>query len=160
MKCCLTIAMLLLPPFVGASVAGKRSSAAPGKLSAPVVYKELVLILATKDGVAAVVFGEDIEDGVVYHYRFLPNGTEKEQTGDGKVFEKYELIPTRGPHGLLVTGAVDKGGQLLITAGPIKLEWSYAGKGRGWVYYQPEDVRVQIAGAKDFKKYDLKRFAK
>jgi hypothetical protein len=40
------------------------------------------------------------------------------------------------------------------------VEWSYSAKGRGWIYYRPEEVRVQIANAKEFEKLDLKRFLK
>jgi hypothetical protein len=161
MKAYLGFALGLLFPLVGISPAReKTASALPEKLSAPVVYEDLMLILSTRDGVAAVVFVEDIVEGVAYRYRFLAKGTEKEQTGEGKVFEKYERAPTRGPHGRVVTGALDKGSQLFITAGPTKLEWSYSSKGRGWVYFRPEEIRVQIANAKQFATCDLKRFAK
>jgi hypothetical protein len=161
MKAYLGIAMSLLLPLVGISPAREKPASAPAeKQSAPVVYEDLMLILSTRDGVAAVVFGKDLEEGVTYRYRYLPKGTEKEQSGDGKVFEKYERVPTAGPHGQVVTGLDDKGSQLFITAGAIKLEWSYAAKGRGWIYYQPEEVRVQIANAREFAKCDLKRFAK
>ena len=133
----------------------------PEKISAPVVYQNLMLILTTNDGVAAVAFGKEIDEGVTYRYRFLPKGAEKEESGEGKVFEKYRRVPTKdGPQGQVVTGLEDLGSKLVLAAGPIKLEWSYSAPGRGWIYYQPEQIRVQIANAKEFDKADLKRFRK
>jgi hypothetical protein len=133
----------------------------PEKISAPVVYKNLMLILTTNDGVAAIAFGKEIDEGVTYRYRFLPKNGEKETSGEGKVFEKYRRVPTKaGPHGQVVTGLEDLGSELVIAAGPVRLEWSYSAPGRGWVYYQPEQIRVQIANAKEFEKSDLKRFRK
>ena len=47
-----------------------------------------MLILTNKKGVAAFVFTTEIKDGVKYRYRFLPtNG--REESGEGRVFEKY-----------------------------------------------------------------------
>jgi hypothetical protein len=155
------IALALLFLWGGICPAGDPPASAPAeKLSAPVVYADVLLILSSEDGVAAVLFDKDLEQGVSYRYRFLPKGTDPEQTGDGKVFEKVERVPTKGPHGQVVTGVVDKGSQLFIAAGPMKLQWSFAAKGKGWVYYRPEEVRVQIANAKDFEKLDLRRFAR
>jgi hypothetical protein len=130
------------------------------KISAPVVYEDLMLVLSTSQGVAAVAFGKEVEEGVTYRYRFLPAGTGAEETGQGKVVEKYRRVPAEAPDGRVVTGVVDEGGKLFIAAGSIRLEWSYSGKGRGWVYYQPEQIRVQIAHARQFEKVDLKRFRK
>src|SRR5438045_3768355 len=59
-------------------------------ISAPVLYKDLMLIIATKEGIAAVVFGDEVEKGVNYRFRFLPADSDKEQAGEGKVFEKWE----------------------------------------------------------------------
>jgi hypothetical protein len=55
----------------------------------------------------------------------------------------------------------DDGGMLFINAGTIKLEWSRSRKGGcGWIYYRPEEIRVQIANAKEFEKIKLQRFAR
>jgi hypothetical protein len=157
------LSLLLVLPFGAPPFAGGNAvppTATPAKVSAPVVYEDLMLVVSTKDGVAAVVFGKEIEEGVTYRYRLLLKGAETDRSGEGKVFEKYERVPAEGPQGQVVTGAVDRGSRLFITAGPVKLEWSYSRKGRGWVYYQPEQVRVQIANASEFEKIDLKRFIK
>jgi hypothetical protein len=155
------VALSLIVSLAGTSPAeGAPAPAAPAKVSAPVVYEDLMLIVAAKEGVAAVVFVKDLPNGAAYRYRFLPKDGGKEQTGEGKVLEKYERVPTKGPQGRVVTGAVDKGSRLVIEAGLIKLEWSYSAKGRGWVYYRPEEVRVQIGNARDLATCDLRRFAK
>jgi hypothetical protein len=66
------------------------------------------------------------------------------------------------------------GGKLTITAGSIRIGWSANDNGHGWVYYQPEKMRLQIASAARFEdkdrrigdhvdhleKLDLKRFLK
>jgi hypothetical protein len=86
---------------------------------------------ATKEGVTAILFVNDLEEGVSYRYWFLPRERRAEQTGDGKVpekcekvFEKNEPASKEWPQDGVMMGAVDKGGQLFITARPIKAEWS------------------------------------
>jgi hypothetical protein len=131
----------------------------PGpRVAAPVVYKDLVLVVATADGVAAFAFGDDIQDkaalqyGVHYRYRFRPAASGKERAGTGKVYEQWRPDAAGG-------GSTD-GGELSLTAGPVKVKWSLGGPGQGWIYYLPEEARVQIAHAGDFDKLDLNRFAK
>src|SRR5262249_47465014 len=145
----IVLPLLVVLPLSAPSILGEIAGPfpAPAKISAPVVYEDLMLIVSTRDGVAAFTFGKEIEEGVTYRYRLLLKGAEKERSGEGKVFEKYERVPTPGPNGMVVTGLVDRGSELFLTAGPVKLEWSYSAKRRGWVYYQPEQVRVQIAKA-------------
>src|SRR5262245_30645620 len=65
------------------------------ELSAPVVYKNLMLIIQTKDGVAAVDFLDAIERGVTYRFRFLPDRGSMEVRGEGRVFERYKLVDGR-----------------------------------------------------------------
>jgi len=109
----------------------KENTLSRGKavaVAAPVVYKDLVLVLATSDGVAALTFAEEIRDltnqrfGLNYRFRYQAKGAEKVETGSGKVFE---------------TGG-GSNGELFISAGPIKLKWSNGGPGKGWIYYIPD----------------------
>src|SRR5262245_12348708 len=130
-----------------------------GDISAPVVYEDLMLVLASGDGAAAVVFTNPTERGVSYRFRYESRDGMKNTTGAGAVFEERE----NGRYA---------GGRLFIQAGPFRLGWSDGGAARGWVYYDPEKLKVQIAHAKDFddrdqarfggrpKKLDLKRFMK
>lgn len=55
----------------GESVAGASESM-------PVIYKKSMLVVRTKDGVAAVVFEKPIANGVTYRYRLLAKGKTKE----------------------------------------------------------------------------------
>ena len=64
--------------------------------STPIVYKNLMLVLSNKDGVAAIVFTDEIEYGVKYRYRYLPKHG-KEEAGEGEVFEKYKRFPGNKP---------------------------------------------------------------
>lgn len=130
-----------------------------GLISAPVVYKDIMLIAVTSEGVAAIMFTDGIDHGAKYRFRYLPNDDGEEQTGVGGVFEQYK------------DGQYD-GGKLTIRAGKIKIGWSAGGDDRGWVYYLPETTTIQIASSERFQtttkpgpdgelvyeKLDLKRF--
>ncbi|QEL14328.1 hypothetical protein [Limnoglobus roseus] len=108
-------------------------------VSAPVAYKDLMLVLVTADGVAAVAFGDVDADGaeVAYRYRYQAADGKATEAGEGTLFERK------------VNGQYDPAG-LKIKAGPIRVTWSKGGKDRGWVYYAPEVVQVQVANAQYF----------
>lgn len=114
----------------------------PAKVSAPVQYKDLMLILVAKDGVAAVVFENPAADGsgVEYNFRFESADGKTKKSGSGKLFERRR----GGPN-----GDFDPEG-LFIKAGPISMEWSRGGQDRGWIYYAPENCSVLIANASGF----------
>lgn len=123
-------------------------------IAAPVTYEDVMLVIVSKQGVAAVRFGEEIKDGVKYKFRFLPTAG-KEQQGDGAVFEKYEHVPGKEAGEFTV---VDKGSVLEIVAGPERLIWSLGDEGKGWIYYFPESHSVTIAQPDDFETLKLERF--
>jgi hypothetical protein len=155
---CIAAAVALLVS-VGVSRAGGESKSTPPSVdgvSAPIAYEGLMLVLTHEKGVAAIVFGAEIKDGVKYRYRYLPTD-HKEKSGTGEVFEKYKRLPGNKSN---ETEVVDDGSQLYFKAGPAIVEWSYVAKGKGFIYYRPEFVRVQIASARDFNKLDLRRFTK
>jgi hypothetical protein len=127
------------------------------RVTAPVVYRDLMLVLASDQGVAAIVFTDKLKEGRAYKFRYESKDGKTKKTGTGKVFEKYKRVATRKWNEFHV---VDIGGHLYLKAGPIKLEWSYGDEERGWVYYNPDKVRVQIASADEFDRLALKRFAK
>ena len=127
-----------------------------GNVAASAIYKDTMLIAVGADGVAAIVFGDPIEHGRNYRFRFQPKDGSAEITGQGVIFERR----TNGQY---------DGGKLTIRAGMIKLGWSFGGLEQGWFYYEPEKLRLQIASAKRFEdtvdiqnarveKLDLKRF--
>ena len=130
-----------------------------GMISAPVTYKETMLIAVTKEGVAAIVFGEQVDKGIRYRFRFLPADGTKEITGEDAVWETY------------LDGKYE-GAKETVKAGRISFGWSRSGDDRGWFYYKPEKMRLQIASANRFEDYtrnldgkkveklDLKRFLK
>ena len=142
-----------------ASVARADIGRRDGDISAPVVYKDLMLVFATKDGASAVVFYEETEHGVLYKFRYESRDGKTKLDGKGKVYEQRDD-----------DGSI--GGAVFIITGPIRVGWSFGGEGRGWIYYNPDKVRVSIAKAKSFdnrvvkgpirehfyKKLDLKRF--
>jgi hypothetical protein len=114
----------------------------PSEIPAPVAYKDLMLVLVTKDGAAAVVFNNPAADGngVEYSYRYESRDGKKKLEGTGKLFEqKLNGRDTYDPDGLA------------IVAGPVKVTWSRGGAERGWIYYAPELVTVHLAHANNFK---------
>ena len=131
-------------------------------VTAPVGYKDLMLVLVTRDGAAAVVFEGVAADGnqVEYRFRYESADGKKKLSGTGKLFERQ-----------LGQGGYDPAG-LSIAAGPISVKWSRGGADRGWIYYAPEVVTVHLAHADNFaarvrrlgqqvfedKELDLRRF--
>jgi hypothetical protein len=157
LKLATLVSLALVAAVVHAGGTGRKE----GDISAPVVYKELMLVLSNDDGAAAVVFTEAIDRGIKYKFRY-ESKDGKSSSGEAAVFEKYE----NGRYA---------GGDLFIKAGPIQLGWSNGTPVRGFVYYNPDKMKVQIAMAKFFddsvvkpivgepkliKKIDLKRFMK
>jgi Tol biopolymer transport system component len=124
-------------------------------LSAPITYKDSMVVLTSESGVAAVIFPEEIKDGVKYRYRGL-TGDGKEVSGEGEVFEKYKRIPIENSDDVRLE---NDGGKLVIQAGPCEVQWSLGGKGRCFIYYSPEKMKVQMANARNYKTLDLKRFS-
>jgi hypothetical protein len=110
-------------------------------LAAPVAYRDLMLVLVTKDGAAAVVFSPATPDGdqVGYSFRYESANGEKRLSGTGKLFERR-----------LERGGFDPAG-LYIEAGSAKVKWSMGNADRGWIYYAPEVVTVHLAHADNFK---------
>jgi len=151
--------VLAAPPETDEPRSYGTSSDNTGNISAPVTYKDLMLVAVSPEGVAAIVFGDLIEHGRKYRFRYLPKGEDNEITGEGEVFERRK-------------GNRYDGGKLTIRAGDIKIGWSLGGDESGWIYYEPEKLRVQIASAdrfedsrgiidnRKFDKIDLKRFLK
>jgi hypothetical protein len=139
-------------------------------ISAPLAYKDLMLIVTSSDGGAAIVFTENAEDGVGYRFRYESRDGKTKRDGTGRVFEKRNAL------GEVIRNA-DGGieGDFFITAGPIKLNWSPGTADSAWIYYNPDKTRVHMAHAKRFEKtteinpfgesrdiapLDLKRFMK
>ncbi len=133
------------------------------KVSAPVAYKDLMLVFVSRDGAAAVVFGDRADEGkgVKYKYRYESADGKNSKVGEGLVVELRRLDGMGYDETLLD-----------IKAGPITITWSAGNMDRGWIYYVPETVMVHIAHADHFennvrilgpnkieiKALDLKRF--
>ena len=137
-------------------------------ISAPVVYKDLLLVVTSEHGVAAIEFTEliDIQNeeevlqGIGYRFRFLHKDHAKELSGVGRVYEFRD--PDTGDY-------QEEKSEQYIEDGANRLKWSIGGDKRGWIYYKPEEIRVQIAHADRFQarvdavggrrpKLDLSRF--
>ncbi len=130
---------------------------------APVVYEDLMLILSGREGVAAIVFfnafdnsaDEKVDAGVHYKYKFLQAGKEKVLEGEGRLFEKYKVKKVEGSKKAEI---VEKSAQVKLSAGPLEVRWFHAEKGKGWISYAPERVRVQVGHSDHFSEVKLKRF--
>jgi hypothetical protein len=148
------------------SVAANQNDREAERMSAPVVYKDLMLILSDQEGTAIVIFkdawNKDDKDsynsGVHYEFRYLAHGAKAERQGKGFVQEKCRWKPAKDDPKKRI--AVDVEDRRFIEAGSIQLEWSRADDHQGWVYYLPEKLRVQIGHAEQFRTVNLKRFEK
>ena len=129
-----------------------------GDTAVPVRYDGAVLVVATADGVAAFAFTDRVDRGTTYTFRFRPADGGKEQTGVGKVFERYKAV--QGPGGPNDVSYVYDGGELFLAAGPLRAGWSRGGVNSGWVYYHPDRVRVEAVKGADLGALDLKKFAR
>jgi len=134
------VAFFTLQFILPGSSESQRADTPPrkGDISAPVGYKDLMLVITTADGACAVVFGNRIEMGVTYKYRFESKDGKTLSTGERKVLDRENA---KGEH---------DGGELFIKAGQITLGWSDGDDGRGWIYYNPQNMRVHLAHAQDF----------
>ena len=127
-------------------------------VSVPVHYDDQAMVVTTKDGTAVVVFKQPVDDGPREgrHYLFRFIGRDgKESRGEGDVYENHQRLPAgqSGP-------VVNLGSQLQVVAGRIKLAWSFGSSHLGWIYYVPDESRVQFVNADLFEKVDTSRFSK
>lgn len=74
----------------------------------------------------------------------------------GQVFENYDRVPRAASNEVEI---LDRGSSLFLRAGSLSLLWSKDDETRGWVYYEPERVRVQIATARLFDTVRRSRFS-
>lgn len=147
------VCCLLGPDLKGADEANAKERL----LTVPVHYTDQIIIVVRGRSVAAIRFADAIEDGRAYKYRLLPRKGDREQSGEGKVFEKYESHQEK--EGSKRVEIVDRGSQLMITVGAVSLEWSHGSDTSGWVYFVPERERVYLVWADAFDTVDLARFA-
>jgi hypothetical protein len=154
-QCPLAVAALLCGAvIVNAAPPGVQPR---GESSAPVVYDGSILVVSTDAGVTAFAFTERVHLGTSYKFRFRPAEGGKEEDGSGKVFERYKAIQRGGPNDVEY---VYDGGELSLSGGPVKIRWSRGGEKSGWLYFDPEKVRVQAVEGTELGTLDLKRFAR
>jgi hypothetical protein len=135
------------------------------RISAPIYYQDMMLIVSDADGVAVVIFKDEWHEnakystncGVHYQFRYLGRDAKAEVKGEGLVREKHRSEQTADPK---VRNVVDIEDRLFIEAGSIRFEWSEGWEGHGWIYYAPEKLTMQIGNAKKFSDLDLQRFQK
>jgi len=122
---------------------------------APIVYKDLMLIISDSDSVTAIIFDEDVDTetdkGVRYKYRCLHIKDGKVDRGSGIVAERRKYKKTDNE-------ALDIDSNLTIRAGKSDITWGYQAAGRGWIYYYPEKLSVHLAHRRDFAEIRLERF--
>lgn len=154
---------------------GQAPVPAGDEYPAGITYKDLMLVLVTEDGAAAVVFpanAEEADGSLNYSFRYESRDGKVKKSGKGQVAERHK--PGTDPE---VERNADGtiAGEPYIAAGPIRLQWSAGTADSGFVYYAPERVKVHIAHAKFFqastsfdpfaggieeKALDLRRFMK
>jgi hypothetical protein len=119
-----------------------------GDLVAPVFYRDpenaaaqSMLVLTNNDGAAAIYFTGNFAEpgvtGVAYSYRYESFDGKTKREGTGELFEQRNAERTLG-------GSVD------IDIAGLAIRWSPADVHRGWIYYSPEKVRVNLADGRQF----------
>lgn len=146
----LALAAALMAPSVLA--------ADPKEKVIPVEYNGTLLVVTTADGVAAFAFTDRVDKGTGYKFRFRPADGGKEEAGAGKIFERYKAV--QGPGGPNDVSYQYDGGDLYLTAGPVKVLWSRGDAGSGWLYFDPAKVTVRERKAAEFDRIELKAFGK
>lgn len=112
------------------------------------VQEDQLLLVVTGQGAAVIDFVDfrDSEDAVEYRWRYQPVAAVPESVGSGWVREVYDRVEKDGGGHELH----DLGGQLLVRAGPVVVEWSRNTDHSGWIYYDPESMTVQVLPDSDF----------
>ena len=131
------------PARTGSSVWQQGVELSPGQL----------LLLRNRYGAAVVQITEQGASSASYRWRFQPPGGGPEQSGTGRVFERYEKV------GETKDGAVevrDVGGRTILQAGPFAIEWSSGGKERGWIYLDRDRMGARIVGGERFDAVSLR----
>ena len=105
-----------LPPVVG------------GHQHSITVHRGDLLVLKGTRGIAVVEIKALKGSRAKYRWRFAPPQGGPEESGSGEVYEQYARVQRDAS---MVT---DVGGELLIKAGPYKIEWSQGGLAHGYVY--------------------------
>ena len=120
------------------------------EIPAGVTYKDAMLVLIAEDGVAALVFpanAEEADGSLQYSFRYESRDGKTKTSGKGTVSELRkpgtDREVERNPDGTIA-------GEPLISAGPIKLQWSAGTNESGFVYYTPEKLKVVVAHASGF----------
>jgi len=160
---CLFSILLFAFATAPATLSADLAPPGPGRVKEPVCvpvhYADQAVVIYTARGVAAVRFTDAIPQGRKYVYRFrAARAGADEERGEGKVFEKYDRKPLKPP--AQGDEVVDAGGRLRVVAGKIEITWSLGSEDVGYLYFAPEDERVQIVSADEFRKLDLSRFSR
>jgi len=161
----MTLVLALICALTVTSVYESPGQESPGwhpPIAAPIHYETTAVILADKDGVACVTFRcppaekSDVSatsDVVEYQYRYrAKHGAET--SGHGVLYEN-RINVVDGEE----SGTVDVGAHLKLVAGHFQLEWSQGDTKQGWLYYAPENLRLQFTAVNNFGKLTLRRFA-
>jgi|GEM_PF-4963918 len=92
------------------------------------VHRGDLLVLKGVKGIAVVEIKPLKGPRAKYRWRFAPQLRGPEETGTGELFEQYARTQRD------VSLITDVGGELLVKAGPYKIEWSQGGPEHGYVY--------------------------
>lgn len=109
-----------------------------GRQSAITVHRGDLLVLKGVQGIAVVEIRPLKGARAKYRWRFAPQLRGAEASGSGEVFEQY----ARAQRDANVV--MDVGGELLIRAGPYKIEWSQGGLEHGYVYPRGNEYSAYV----------------
>jgi hypothetical protein len=147
-QCILAVCILLsLLAQISAEVTVRRMTESEAGREGPVTflhtYSSNVLVFSSDAAVAVVDLSQSDGFNVSYRYRLLDCSTGVISSGKGSLFDRPKSPDQSQPW---------------ISAGPFRLQWSYNKPDKGWIYYRPEAVRVQLAKKERFDGLVLLRF--
>ncbi len=120
-----------------------------GRPSAITVHRGDLLVLTGAQGIAVVEIKPLKGSRAKYRWRFAPQLRGPEESGSGDVFEQYARAERNAS---VVT---DVGGDLLIKAGPYRIEWSQGGPAHGYVYPHEGGYSAYVAPDKSLAAFRL-----
>ena len=110
---------------------------------------DVVRIETSRHGTRVVQFTRLGSETASYRWRYRPSSTQKVSIGIGQVIESYDRKEM--PDGSYrVSPRTDH--DTKVRAGEINFEWSAGGQARGWLYYNPDRVRVSLLPSEAFER--------
>jgi hypothetical protein len=111
-----------------------------------------LLVFKGPKGVAVIEVTHTTDCRASYRWRHASERGGPKTSGHGTLFEQYGRRPTERDG----TRVADLGGELFITAGPYRVEWSCSAANAGWIYgYRTAELEAYLLSGVRFADFRL-----